>query len=157
VDAAKAGGPSRKRLAAGNKIVRPGESRRATSCPPYALRGKEPAVKFSRERENMILDVCGTRTITDPSDADIREALAELDEEKNDAFAILMAGELTYIQTGGDRRSGFFVEYQAGSLDEHFTSTDTNISLDDVAGLFIAYGNGEANWQGRFSFERMWT
>ena len=108
-----------------------------------------------KERAPMKLEICGERTIVDPSDEDIRSALGGLDAGSGDAFVILGATDLTYIQASGDRRRGFDLEYQKGSVDRHHRATNESIFIDDVAAAFIAYRNRNESWKSRFEFERV--
>jgi len=114
------------------------------------------AEKLERSgRKPMKLDICGERTLVDPSDADIRSALGALDAGSGDAFLVLGATEMTYIQASGHRKRGFDLEYQDGSTDRHFRATNENFTIDDVAELLIAYRNGDYGWKGKFAFERV--
>jgi len=107
------------------------------------------------ERVPTKLEICGERTIVDPSDEDIRSALGGLDAGSGDAFVILVPAEMTYIQASGDRRRGFDMEYQEGSIDRHFRATNESILVDDVAEAFIAYRSGDESWKSRFEFKRV--
>src|SRR5437773_9190200 len=61
---------------------------------------------------NCTLDICGGDKIKNPTEADIREAVFALDTNKGEAFLVLGATDTTYIQTSGDQRVGFDLEYQ---------------------------------------------
>ena len=60
----------------------------------------------------MTLDICGDKQIQSPTESDIRQAVFALDTKNEDAFLILGSTEMTYIQTGGDQKAGFLLEYQ---------------------------------------------
>jgi len=107
------------------------------------------------EEEDMQLQICDDKKIKNPSDEDIRDAFSKLDTKTDVAFIILGPTKMTYIQATGDRNVGFELEYQEGTIDEHFRAKDKHITLDDVVNAFIAYRNGSTNWQDKFDFERI--
>src|SRR6476661_4530760 len=49
------------------------------------------------------LDICGGKTIQNPTESDLRQAVFALDTKRDEAFLILGATEMTYIQTTGDQ------------------------------------------------------
>ena len=102
----------------------------------------------------MVLEICGDQQIVNPTDSQIREGLLQLDESRNDAFAILAASDMTYIQVAGDRTVGFLLEYQEGSLKEHYRAADDAIELERIVQTFILYRDGNDNWRRGFTFER---
>ena len=103
----------------------------------------------------MKLDICGEKTIDAPMDQQIRWELRQLDENTNDAFAVLFASDLTYMQVAGDLRSGFILEYQQGDVDEHYALHGDRLSLEQVTEAFIEYRDGQTGWQTRFPFEKI--
>lgn len=103
------------------------------------------------------LDVCGSRKIGDPTDDAIREALAGLDKSNDDAFVILGFDELTYVQTSGDVRQGFDLEYQDGSTDRHFRATREDLTLEEIVAVFVNYRDARDDWWADLEFEPlMW-
>ena len=103
----------------------------------------------------MVLDVCGARKIKNPTDEQIRIALGSLSTKNEDSFAILGPSDMTYIQASGDKSVGFHLEYQEGSVDAHFQTTDEKITLGQVVSAFIAYRDASAGWQKAFTFEKI--
>ncbi|MHC4591664.1 MAG: hypothetical protein ACYS8L_03095 [Planctomycetota bacterium] len=103
----------------------------------------------------MTLEVAGRQIIVNPSDEDIRAALAGFDAAAGDAFLILSSDDMTYMQAGGDRNVGFDLEYQEGSMDQHFRATRNDIPLTEVLQVLIEYRDGRTEWKGRFDFERI--
>ena len=63
----------------------------------------------------IILEACGIRKTSDPSDDQVRAVLCDLRVRDGDAFAILGATGDTYIQCSGDVYHGFDLEYQEGT------------------------------------------
>lgn len=100
----------------------------------------------------MTLDVCGAKQIENPTDEQIRIELSSLSTQNEDSFAILGPTNMTYIQVSGDKRVGFDLEYQEGSVDAHFKTVDGKISFNAVVRAFIAYRDGVADWQDEFTF-----
>lgn len=107
------------------------------------------------KKQDMELDICGDKIIKKPSDQDIRNAFAGLDTKTSAAFVILSRTTMTYIQAAGDRNVGFDLEYQDGTIEEHFKAKDKLMTIDDVVDAFIAYRNGDKNWKNGFDFERI--
>lgn len=64
-----------------------------------------------------------------------------------DSFAILSESEMSYIQTSGGQATGFLVEYQVESLDDHHRSLREDLPLETVQALFLAYAEGDDSWR----------
>jgi hypothetical protein len=92
------------------------------------------------------LELEGGTTIEHPTDGDIADALASLQQGDN-SFAILGQTEMTYLQASGGDGDGFVLEYQDGSLVEHYHSIDRAIPLDRVIRTFQKYGRGDTSWR----------
>lgn len=103
----------------------------------------------------MVLEICGTRQIKNPTDEQIQSELEILDDSNEDSFAILGSSKMTYIQISGDKNIGFVLEYQEGSVDAHFRATNDKITLNEVVKAFIDYRNGNPLWQKSFTFEKI--
>jgi hypothetical protein len=88
------------------------------------------------------------RKLTDPSASQIAEELAAL-SGGGDSFAVLSRDELTYIQAAGARSEGFVLEYQEGSIDQHYRSTEDNLHLSTVTDVFQLYAVGDSAWRSR--------
>ena len=108
-----------------------------------------------RKGNPMKLNICGQKTIVNPSDKEIREALSRLDTRSGDAFVILGPTDMTYIQASGDRNVGFDLEYQESTVEQHFRAKNENITLDDVMESFTAYRAGRTDWKDKFDFRRV--
>jgi len=98
----------------------------------------------------MKLEIEGEVIGKNPSSEEIAKALSSLDGE-NKSFAILEYDKLTYIQTSGSIKGGFSLEYQNGSLKEHFYCPH-DLPLDDVTRAFQSYAKGEKGWQTDFNW-----
>jgi hypothetical protein len=101
----------------------------------------------------MDLETGTGRTIANPSESQIAEALAAL-PGGDDSFAILARDELTYIQTAGSPSEGFLLEYQAGSLDQHHRSTENTLPLSTVTNAFQRYAAEDPSWRSLVTWQR---
>lgn len=111
-------------------------------------------------------------TIEDPDDALIAEALATLGSDaeppeggtladdieqlagKTNEYAILARDEMTYIQASGDPDRGFILEYQEGSIEEHFCSIDKDLSLQQIVSAFQRFARGDDSYRNDFAWAR---
>jgi len=94
----------------------------------------------------MNLDICGAKQIHNPTESDIRQAVFALDSKKGDAFLILGPTDMTYIQTGGDQKVGFAVEYQETDAKHHYRAT-RNLTADEIVKALVAYATGADDWK----------
>jgi hypothetical protein len=79
--------------------------------------------------------------VKNPDAAAIRKSLAEVQ-----GFAILSQNNLTYIQASGSAKDGFWLEYQAGSIDKHYRCPD-QLSLERATGVFVSYVQADDGWK----------
>ena len=87
-------------------------------------------------------------------DSPIETDLSRIEGEE---FAILSKDDGTYIQCAEDTESPqeYVLEYQNGSLDEHYQAVDSRISLERVLDAFKKYLNNDDSWLNDFQWERM--
>lgn len=78
--------------------------------------------------------------IADPSANQIEEILGRLSPPRS--FAILSRSDDVYIQTKPTGHGRFIVEYQSGSVDEHYEAC-WGASLAEVIALFQGYQRGD--------------
>ncbi|NQT18604.1 MAG: hypothetical protein HQ592_02785 [Planctomycetes bacterium] len=111
-------------------------------------------------------------TIEDPDDALIAEALATLGIEgelpeggilaedtkpfagKTNEYAILGRDDMTYIQASGHPDTGFILEYQEDTLEEHFCSIDKTLSLEQIISAFQKFACGDASYKNDLAWAR---
>ena len=115
----------------------------------------DTVAEVDQDSPSMVLNICGARMISDPTDEEIRRELSTLSTDNDDYFAILGPSDLTYLQVLGDKNVGFILEYQEGSVEAHFRATDDRIPLEQVVRAFIAYRDGSSDWQEPFTFEKI--
>lgn len=89
----------------------------------------------------------------DPDFTTLETALRSFGTPGNE-FAVLLRDDMTYMQTQGDAETGFVLEFQEGSLDEHFQASEKEVSIEDIIEAFKDYSVGNRNWHDRFSWEK---
>jgi hypothetical protein len=95
---------------------------------------------------NCTLDICGDKKIQNPTEADIRRAVFALDTEMNDAFLILGRTDVAYIQTSGDQKAGFELEYQEDDIKHHYRAT-RDLTADEIVKALVSYSIGSDDWK----------
>lgn len=100
----------------------------------------------------MQLELSESGEFDNPDSETISRELANLQAGE---FAILRQDDWTFIQTLLDPDDGIVLEYQEGSLEEHYGTVDPPDSIDEVVAAFTSYLNGTDEWKSRFRWERM--
>jgi hypothetical protein len=98
------------------------------------------------------LDVCGARKIQNPTEADIRQAVFALDTTKGDAFLVLGPTDMTYIQTRGDQKVGFALEYQETDTEHHYRA-QRDLAADEIVKVLVSYSIGSDDWKSMVKWE----
>ena len=93
----------------------------------------------------MELQLSDGRRITSPSNSQIQTALNEVGRKIE--FMILSQSEMNYVQIVGDKKKGYLLEYQAGSLEEHYRSYKSNIVEKRALEVLHLYNNGDSRWK----------
>jgi uncharacterized membrane protein len=101
----------------------------------------------------MQLEIEGKVVRENPTREEIAAALTSLDGKKA-SFAVLSHSGMTYLQASGSVKDGFSLEYQNGSLKEHYCCLN-DLPLEDVTSAFQAYAKGNSGWQTAFDWEPM--
>jgi hypothetical protein len=103
----------------------------------------------------MYLEGSLTKKKFNPTEIHISEAFKTFDQENSDEYLILSKDEMTYIQTAISdyQEEGFIIEYQEGSLSNHFITVDKNIPVEKVVIAFISYLNCDDDWKTSFEWE----
>ena len=81
-----------------------------------------------------------------PDDTTIAAVLAGLDGDRH-VLATLGPSDLTYVQASGSVAAGFALDYQEGSIERHFRSRATDLSLAVVTGIFLKYARADDSWR----------
>jgi hypothetical protein len=76
---------------------------------------------------------------------------------EGEEFAILSPNPDVYIQCAERKEPpyDYVLEYQDGSLNEHYQAVDGPISLERVQEAFVKYLHGDASWRFDFEWEKM--
>lgn len=101
---------------------------------------------------NCTLDICGRKSIQNPTEADIRQAVFALDTKKNDAFLVLSLTDMTYIQTSGDQNVGFDLEYQETDIKQHYRGK-CDFTADEIVKTLVSYSIGADDWKHTVEWE----
>src|SRR6476646_4660970 len=99
----------------------------------------------------MNLELASGRILEMVSEDDLRAAV------DGEEFAILGPNPDTYIQCAERKEPpyDYVLEYQDGSLDEHYQAVDGPIPLERVLAAFVKYRRGDASWRSDFVWEKM--
>jgi hypothetical protein len=92
----------------------------------------------------MILELESGKTIKDPKHEDFPKALMELETEKS-LFALLELDNGRFLQTTGNKKDGYTIEYQDGGIENHHQLKD-RFSLEQVIDIFQKYSKGNYPW-----------
>ncbi|HEY2955610.1 MAG TPA: hypothetical protein VGK89_10230 [Candidatus Eisenbacteria bacterium] len=98
------------------------------------------------------LDICGNEQIQNPTESDIRQAVFALDTRYGDAFLILGPTDKTYIQTGGDQKVGFVLEYQETDAKHHYRAK-RDLTAEEIVKALVAYSAGANDWKAMAEWE----
>ncbi len=94
----------------------------------------------------MKLDLNGTELAQPLDEALIIRSLQALDSE-DDSFLILSKDGMSYIQTCRESDGHYVLEYQEGSLEEHYECADEMLNFEKVSMAFSSYLNGTDEWK----------
>ena len=99
----------------------------------------------------MKLELESGRIIPDVTEKDIREQV------EREEFAILSIDSQTYVQCAEQSKEPYqyVLEYQDGSIDEHFVAIDEPITLERVLSTFVKYLHRDESWRTDFIWEKM--
>ena len=116
-------------------------------------KAKAKPTKAKPKAGKLQLQVESGKLINGVTAAQLRKAIA------GEKFAILGGGPRsgTYLQTAAQDEAPFLyiLEYQDGSLSEHFEAVHKGIALDAIVGAFTKYLAGDASWRDDFTWKRM--
>jgi hypothetical protein len=90
----------------------------------------------------------------EPDAATIAKVLASLDGDRH-VLATLGSSERVYVQASGSAQTGFALEYQEGSLDQHYKSCATAVPLEQATEIFGKYARGDESWPHGLEWERV--
>lgn len=88
----------------------------------------------------------------DPTVKDIADSILLLNDSDN-RFMILSRDRMSYLQVYGSSSSGWTLEYQEGSPENHFSCSEPHLSTARVQQTFIAYLEGNCQWKSIVSWD----
>lgn len=80
-------------------------------------------------------------------------AVADLERIEDEEFAILSQTEFTYLQCACDGPDEYILEYQEGSVAEHFAASDAPFTFAEIHAAFVKYLEGDPSWKQDFQWE----
>jgi hypothetical protein len=101
----------------------------------------------------MILELEDGTTIERPSDAQIHEALATLQGDLANSFAILSQSDMTYMQVA-PVDEGYVLEFQEGDTSRHYQAVNL-LPLSAVIEAFQSYQRGDDTWKLKTQWQRL--
>jgi hypothetical protein len=101
----------------------------------------------------MILELEDGTTIERPTDAEIHDALATLQGDMANSFAILGQDQLTYMQAA-PMDEGYILEFQDGDVSRHYQAVNL-LPLSAVIEAFQFYCRGDDTWKLKTQWQRL--
>lgn len=93
----------------------------------------------------------GEKTTPNPTEADIRAAVAALDNsEIGPRLLLSLEGGAGQMELSGAPRDGFGLDYREGAASEEaciYASKRTDFSTETITKVLLAYRNGAADWK----------
>jgi hypothetical protein len=103
---------------------------------------------------NMILDICGREEVVSPTAEFLKDTVMSLDVS-GDAYLILNAPDGKFMQCSGDQRVGFHLEYQDGSVDEHYQAVRGDLEAETIILKLSQYAEGNLEWKAGIEWKRI--
>ncbi len=72
-----------------------------------------------------------------------------------DDYAVLSQNDLTYLQAAVSDEGEFILEYQVGSIKEHYIADRTDISEEEVLRAFLSYLAGDNEWKDAYNWDSL--
>ncbi len=93
----------------------------------------------------MLLSICGSRTLKNPTADDIRAAVDSFDAKQEEAFVMLERPDGEFVHASGDCETGFDLEcVEAG---EHYFSQSKQASFEETLMTLISYAASAPDWR----------
>lgn len=100
----------------------------------------------------MKLELSGTE-ITQALDKALLETSLHSLSGDDDSFLILSKDDMSYIQTCRSSDGSFVLEYQEGSLEQHYECADDMLNHQKILLAFSSYLEGSDKWKTEFTWE----
>jgi hypothetical protein len=123
---------------------------------PKKLGDSESMDWFVRDSHtnSVFINNCSTNSLQNeiPTQAEIRAMLFALDTKKGEAFLSLGRTPFTYIQTSGDSKVGYELEYQD---DNDNCRAKGRFTIDEVIKVLVSYLNSSDDWKKNFNWKKL--
>jgi hypothetical protein len=123
---------------------------------PKKLGDSESMDWFVRDSHtnSVFINNCSTNSLQNeiPTQAEIRAMLFALDTKKSEAFLSLGRTPFTYIQTSGDSKVGYELEYQD---DNDNCRAKGRFTIDEVIKVLVSYLNSSDDWKKNFNWKKL--
>lgn len=86
------------------------------------------------------------------SDRQVEESIRSLTGD-GDSFVILARADHVYIQTSGDPKNGFVLEYRDGSEEEHYSCSTFNLTAEQIIRAFQSYLADDDKWRSELEWQ----
>jgi len=96
----------------------------------------------------LILELENGKIIKEPKQGDFPKAFKELESDTS-LYAILESNNGYFIQTTGNKKDGYKIEYQEGSLEKHY-QLGKRFTIEQVISVFQNYARGDNSWKENF-------
>lgn len=103
----------------------------------------------------MQLTIGNGQVLDQPSPDLVAGVLHALPGPKADSYVILERAECHFMQSSGWWKGGFTLEYQDGSVDEHFQCPDRRLPLASVIAAFQSYLANDDRWRTMCAWRRL--
>ena len=84
---------------------------------------------------------------------DIDEAFS--DDYGRGEFIILSKDKQIYIQAAGENDGPYVLEYREGSKDQHFQTSKSDLSKEQIKAAFTKYLSGDNSWKSDFKWQQI--
>ena len=102
----------------------------------------------------MKLNVNGIHIEEEVTEQVLEKYLLSLPGGDEDSFLILEKSELTYMQVSGKLSEGVILEYQEGSVSEHYLCSNIPLKGIQVIAVFKNYLSGSESWKSLLTWEK---
>jgi hypothetical protein len=97
----------------------------------------------------------GGESMNNPTAEDIKQAFDAM--LRGDIEYVILTNEDTgaFIQAAGVPDEYFVLEYQEGSVNQHFRATNPDLTPEKALNAFLNYNRGESAWKLQFTWEHV--
>lgn len=120
---------------------------------PILARAVSSAASINGDIEPVFFEVRGDKVFQNPRPETIQIQLMSLDGE-GDSFALISKGD-QYVQTAGGPEAGFILEYQDGSITNHWRASIETLSGNEIINVFQQFAENDDSWRNDYEWEKL--